>query len=171
MRFDEYGSPYLSCEDVCDLLYKNPNAVIDQIVVDNPEQFNSAVAHYYADFSPLKKYVQNNDLSVEDFDRKNLSNWYMPIEYKELDIADYIINLCTNDIELNRVGEELLLYQERNLFDLLRFLKYMVDTFKNNDVVYGIGRGSSVASYVLYLLGVHRINSIAYDIDIREFLK
>lgn len=171
MKFDAYGIPHLSCEDICHLLYKNPNTAIDQIDVDDPDQFNDAVTHYYAEFPILKKYVQSSDISIEDFDRSNLNDWYMPSEYKELDIASYVINLCTNELELNRVGEELLLFQERNLFDLLRFLKYMVDTFKSNDVVYGIGRGSSVSSYVLYLLGVHRINSIAYDLDIREFLK
>jgi DNA polymerase III alpha subunit len=95
----------------------------------------------------------------------------MPDEYKKLDIAEYIVNLCTNDIELSRVAEELILFQERNLFDLLRFLKYMVDVFKEHDVVYGIGRGSSTSSYVLYLLNVHKINSIQYELDIREFLK
>jgi DNA polymerase III alpha subunit len=69
------------------------------------------------------------------------------------------------------VGEELILYQERNLFDLLRFLKYLIDTLKKNKIVWGVGRGSSVASYVLYLLGVHKINSLYYDLDIKEFLK
>jgi len=34
-----------------------------------------------------------------------------------------------------------------------------------------VGRGSSVASYCLYLLGVHKINSLKFDLDIKEFLK
>jgi DNA polymerase III alpha subunit len=57
------------------------------------------------------------------------------------------------------------------MFDLLRYLKYFVDTMRKNSVLWGLGRGSSVASYVLYLLGVHRINSLYYDLDIKEFLK
>ena len=40
-----------------------------------------------------------------------------------------------------------------------------------NQVLWGLGRGSSVSSYVLYLLGVHRINSLYYDLPIEEFLK
>jgi DNA polymerase III alpha subunit len=95
----------------------------------------------------------------------------MPEEYKKLDIAEYVLNLCTTQAELQRVGEELLLYQERDLFDLLRYLKYFVDVMRKNSVLWGLGRGSSVASYVLYLMGVHRINSMYYDLDIREFLK
>ena len=51
------------------------------------------------------------------------------------------------------------------------FMKYLVDTLRKNNIIWGVGRGSSVASYVLYLLGVHRIDSLYYDLDITEFLK
>jgi len=95
----------------------------------------------------------------------------MPDEYKELDIAAYVLGLCTQDYELQRVGEELLLFQERDAFNLLRYMKYLVDTLRKNNIVWGVGRGSSVASYVLFLLGVHKINSIYYNLDIEEFLK
>ena len=78
---------------------------------------------------------------------------------------------CKTDAELQRVGEELLLFQERNLFPLLCFMRYLVDTLRKNNIVWGVGRGSSVASYVLYLIGVHKINSMYYDLDIAEFLK
>jgi DNA polymerase III alpha subunit len=95
----------------------------------------------------------------------------MPQAYSDLDIAKYILSLCETQEQLQRCAEELLLFQEKNLFDLLKYLKYLVDTMKENHIIWGIGRGSSVASYVLYLLGVHRINSLYYDLDIREFLK
>ena len=110
-------------------------------------------------------------MTVEEFDRQNQDNWYMPEEYKTLDIAKWLLEQCKTDAELQRVGEELLLYQERNLFDLLKFLKYLVDTLRKHNIVWGVGRGSSVASYILYLLGVHKINSMYYDLDISEFLK
>ena len=73
--------------------------------------------------------------------------------------------------DCERCGEELLLYQERDLFNLLRYMKYLVDTMRKNNIVWGVGRGSSVASYVLYLIGIHRIDSIKYNLDINEFLK
>jgi DNA polymerase III alpha subunit len=95
----------------------------------------------------------------------------MPDEYKNLDIAEYVLGLCQTDAELQRVGEELLLFQERDLFNLLRYLKYLVDVMTTNNLIWGVGRGSSTASYVLYLLGVHRINSMYYELDPREFLR
>jgi DNA polymerase III alpha subunit len=95
----------------------------------------------------------------------------MPKEYKELDIAQYILDLCDDAAELQRCGEELLLYQERNLFDLLRYLKYLVDVMTENNIIWGVGRGSSVASFILYKLKLHRINSIYYKLNINEFLR
>ena len=95
----------------------------------------------------------------------------MPNDYKQLDIAKYILDQCKSEAELQRAGQELLLFQERGMFVLLQYLKYLVDTMRKNNIVWGVGRGSSVASYVLFLLGVHRINSLYYDLPIEEFLK
>jgi hypothetical protein len=118
----------------------------------------------------LNGYVTLAD-SIEEFDLRFQRKWHMPDEYKELDIAEYVLGLCKEDYELQRVGQELLLFQERDAFDLLRYMKYLVDTLRKNNIVWGVGRGSSVASYVLFLLGVHKINSIYYNLDIEEFLK
>jgi DNA polymerase III alpha subunit len=108
---------------------------------------------------------------LELFDHVQQQNWYMPEEYKQLDIAQWVLDQCDNDPKLQRVGKELMLYQERDLFNLLRYLKYFVDTMRKNTVVWGLGRGSSVSSYVLYLIGVHKIDSMYYDLDIEEFLR
>lgn len=95
----------------------------------------------------------------------------MPKEYMDMDIAQFVLDQCTTDAELQRAGKELLMFQERDMFVLLKYLKYLVDTMRQNNIVWGVGRGSSVASFVLFLLGVHRINSLYYDLSIEEFLK
>ena len=95
----------------------------------------------------------------------------MPEQYQELDIAEHALSLCKSEDELQRVGQELLIYQERDMFPLLRYLKYLVDTMKSNNIIWGVGRGSSVASYVLYKLEIHKVNSLYYDLDIRDFLR
>lgn len=171
MDIDEFGVVYFDTNEVSKLLYKNPDLDLSKFKIKDPERYNESVKLNYADFPLLEKYTKSEALTVEDFDTENQSIWYMPEEYKNLDIAEYVLGLCNTDEELQRVGTELLLFQERNLFDLLRFLKYFVDTMRQNNVVWGVGRGSSVASFVLYLLGVHKINSIYYDLDIGEFLK
>lgn len=102
----------------------------------------------------------------------------IPDFYKQLDVEEYVRHLVpqgedqTDKLEhLNRVEEELDLFRARNLFPVLQLLIYIIDTMRKNSLVWGVGRGSSVASYVLYLLGIHKVNSLKYDLDIREFLK
>ena len=95
----------------------------------------------------------------------------MPDEYKNLDIAKYVLDQCTHEEEMQRVGKELLIYQKRDLFPLLQYMKYLVDLMRENKIIWGVGRGSSVSSFVLFLIGIHRINSLHYDLDIEEFLK
>jgi DNA polymerase III alpha subunit len=116
------------------------------------------------------QYV-TSDVSIEDFDTANQNNWHMPNEYKNFDIAKYVLDQCKTEEEMQRAGQELLLYQEREMFVLLKYLKYLVDTMRNNNIVWGVGRGSSVSSFVLFLIGVHKINSLYYGLDIDEFLK
>ena len=172
MTYDEYGQAHCTANELCDLLYQNPDLALENFLVDDPGDYNHSVERLYADFARLNAYTTDSTWqSVEHFDQHNQQQWYMPAEYRNLDIAEHVLSLCTTQAELQRVGQELLLFQERDLFDLLRYLKYFVDTMRAHGVVWGLGRGSSVASYVLYLLGVHRINSLYYDLPIEEFLK
>ena len=170
MKYDQYGQAYTDSNELCNLLYKNPKLDISLFQVEDSLEYNRSVAELHAELDLLDSY-HNIDMSVEEFDSILQKNWRMPVDYKELDIAAYVLGLCQQEQELQRVGQELLLYQERNLFDLLRYLKYLVDTLRKNNVVWGVGRGSSVASYVLFLLGVHKIDSLYYNLDIDEFLK
>jgi DNA polymerase III alpha subunit len=57
------------------------------------------------------------------------------------------------------------------MIDVLKAMKYMVDVLKSNNVVWGVGRGSSVSSYCLYLIGIHKIDSVKYDLPITDFFK
>jgi len=95
----------------------------------------------------------------------------MSEEYHNLDIAEHVLSLCSTDAELQRCGEELLLFQERDLFNLLRYLKYLVDVMTQHNLIRVVGRGSSTTSYVLCKLGVHQIDSMYYELDPAEFLR
>jgi DNA polymerase III alpha subunit len=172
MKFDKFGQAYSSESELCDLLYKDPGLNLNLIHVEDALAYNQAVTNTHAEFSKLQPYVAlPDDTTVDEFDQLNQKHWFMPEEYQTLDIAQHILNLCKTDAELQRVGEELFLFQERNLFPLLCYLKYFVDTMRKHNIVWGLGRGSSTASYILYLLGVHKIDSLYYDLPIEEFLK
>jgi DNA polymerase III alpha subunit len=171
MQVDDFGVVHFTTNEVADLLYINPDMDLSKLMFDDVEQFNTSNQETFAGFPKLGKYTRSTATSVEEFDTINQNSWKMPEEYVNIDIAEHILGMCKTDAELQRVGEELLMFQERELFPLLKFLKYFVDTMRKYNVVWGVGRGSSVASYVLYLLGVHKIDSMYYDLDITEFLK
>jgi len=97
----------------------------------------------------------------------------IPEHYKAIDVREHLESLARNNgpEAIKRVEMELRLYSARNLFPVLQLMIYIVDTMRKNNVTWGVGRGSSVASYCLYLLGVHKVNSLKYNLDIHEFLK
>lgn len=167
---DEYGQSHISTDKLCEMLYRAGNLDMSSFLVSDSEQYNRSVQQLHYDTQLLKQYRKLN-VSIEEFDAANQSQWHMPDEYKTVDIAAWLLEQCSGEAELQRVGLELILYQERNLFPLLQYMKYLVDTLRANNIVWGVGRGSSVASFVLYLIGVHRINSLYYNLDITEFLK
>ena len=171
MQIDKFGVAHRTTDELCDLLYANPNVDLNKVQVDDPEIFNRSIKELYSELSPLQKYQLQSDIDIETFDSKNQRNWYMPEKYKELDIAQWLLAQCHTTEEIQRVGAELLMFGERDLLDLLKYMKYFVETLRENNVVWGVGRGSSVASFCLFLIGVHRINSLFYSLEIEEFLK
>jgi DNA polymerase III alpha subunit len=170
MKTDQYGQIIYNESDLVNMVMRG--STVEQLsgMLVEPEVNLSAAATYLQQIPKLVEYAVT-DMSVAEFDALNQSSWHMPDEYRHLDIAEYILSLCNSDAQLQRCGQELLLFQERNLFDLLRYLKYLVDLMRSHHMIWGVGRGSSVASYVLYLLGVHKIDSMFYDLDVREFLR
>lgn len=167
---NNFGELIFSESDVCDLIMQGKDLhTLDNLIVDSSVDLTSLPD--ILDFVPELKQQIFHNCSVQEFHRLQQSNWHMPDEYKNFDIAEYILSLCDGEAELQRCGEELLLYQERNLFDLLRYLKFLVDIMTENQIIWGVGRGSSVASFVLYKLGAHRIDSLYYNLDVREFLR
>ena len=170
MNVDEFGIAHYSTNELSNILYKNPGIDLENFEVDDPDQFNSSSTVMFSGYKKLKQY-RKLGLDLGEFDRQNQSNWYMPTSYKEMDIAKWVLEQCSTDAELQRAGEELLIYADRDLLDLLQLMKYLVDTFRKNKVVWGVGRGSSVASFVLYKIGVHKIDSLYYQLPIDEFLK
>jgi len=169
IMLDNYSRQILDEDQAVEMLYANPQLDISNLCLQDVSKYNNACNKLH--YNTMLKQLGELDIDVKQFHKQNQDDWNMPDKYKNLDIAKYLLDLCKTDVELQRVGKELLLYQQRDMFKLLCFLVYLVDTMRDNDVVWGVGRGSSVASYVLYLIGVHKIDSIYYDLDIDEFLR
>lgn len=170
MKQNNVGEMIFNEDDVCDLLMQGHTVdSLKNMIVDKTVDLERAamVLEYVPPF--IESYF-DTDL-VAEYHKNAQSTWHMPQQYKDMDIAKYVLDLCSDEAQLQRVGHELLLYQERDLFDLLRYLKYLVDVMTEHQLIWGVGRGSSVASYVLYKLGVHRIDSMFYELNVEEFLR
>jgi DNA polymerase III alpha subunit len=100
----------------------------------------------------------------------NSKHWFIPKDYCP-NLVEFLYSQCATDEQRDRVSQELELFISNGMYDLLHVMKYVVDTLRENNVVWGVGRGSSVASYVLHLIGVHKIDSVKYNIPIEEFFK
>jgi DNA polymerase III alpha subunit len=98
------------------------------------------------------------------------SHWFIPNDYCP-NLVEFLYGQCKTDEQRIRVDLELELFIKNDMYNVLHCMKYIVDTLRENNVVWGVGRGSSVASYVLYLIGVHKIDSIKYKLPIEEFFK
>lgn len=166
MKSDKYSNPIFEESDLFELIYTGTDlsSLNNSIQVSDLDEF---IVHSQLNF--LSNI--NQDISIEEFDSINQSKWYMPDEYKQLDIEEYLWQKCRNLFEQERVLLELEEYKKRNMLDLLKWLKYLVDTMRSNNIVWGVGRGSSVSSYVLYMLGVHKIDSLQYNLDFKEFMR
>ena len=173
MKQNKFGELVFSENDVCDLVMQGRGIdSLKHVVVDPSINLEELVRQVERPESLMTwTFPYDAETSVPEFHAIQQLTWHMPTEYKTIDIAQHVLSLCQGEAELQRCGQELLLYQERDLFDLLRYLKYLVDTMIVNRVIWGVGRGSSVASFVLYKLGVHRINSLHYNLDVGEFLR
>ena len=171
MNRDKYSRRIIKESDLIELLYNNPVADLSHVYLDDPSKHNHAIDVNYSDVSKIDKLAE---ILVDPitWHKQNQTHWIMPNEYKEFDIAAWVLKECNgNETELQRCGQELLEYASRDLLPLLQYLKYLVDTMRQHNVVWGVGRGSSVASFVLYKIGVHRINSIEYQLPLEEFFK
>ena len=174
MFTDQLGRISFDSKDLLEEIYKGNIDLIDKAGMSIDSDYIK-----YLEFLeqsgindwPIPLPQDQSEIDITSFDSLNQHSWLMPLEYKEYSVASYLLGLCTTAEETARVELELKLFEEHNMMDLLRFLKYMVDKFRENTILWGVGRGSSVASYCLYLLGVHKINSLKYDLDIKEFLR
>ena len=98
------------------------------------------------------------------------SKWFMPDNYCP-NLIEWLFEQCTTSVQKDRVSLELELFVKHNMLNVLFFMKFLVDKLRENNIVWGVGRGSSVSSYVLFLIGVHKIDSIKYNLPIEEFFK
>jgi DNA polymerase III alpha subunit len=171
MQINEYGAVIIDPIELFEALYAGKDMNFKNLYLDKDtvSKFNISKNINKDTIDSLNSYT-TPEIDITAFDKANQSNWFMPENYCP-NLIEMLYSMCETQEQTDRVSLELELFIQHNMLDLLHYLKYLVDTMRNNKIVWGVGRGSSVASYCLFLIGIHKIDSIKYQLDIKEFLK
>jgi len=172
VKINSYGQVTINEDELLESIYAGRIKDLADVYIDDLkiiEKYNQS-RDINADRIPALNALLDPKISIKEFDKINQNNWFMPKDYCP-NLIEYLYGLCTTDEQRDRVSLELELFVKNNMMDVLFYCKYLVDTMREHKILWGVGRGSSVASYVLYLIGIHKIDSLKYNLDIQEFLK
>jgi len=171
VKVNMYGQAILSSDNLRDLLLQGKNISHLNVVFDEEielfQKYQSELLHETITFldAPEEK------LTFDEFHQKCADEWVFPDIYQQINVHKWLLDKCKTQEEIDRVNEEYVLYEERDLIMLLRLFIYLIDYMRKNNFLWGVGRGSAVSSFCLYLIGVHRVNSIKYGLSIKDYLK
>ena len=168
-RTNDHGDVIFSEEDVIDLLYTDPDFDISKLYFNDIDKYSKSLKELGIDLPIINTGPKRS--TPEKFDKENCDNWHMPEKYYQINVLQWLLDKCHNDEEKMRVQMEYDLFEKKNSIRVLQFLIYFVDNLRAHNIVWGVGRGSSVASFCLFLIGVHKINPMLYNLDVTEFLR
>ena len=168
-KINDHGDVIFTEQDVIDLLYTNPDFDISKLFFADTEIYNKSLKQLGIDL-PVINTVPDRE-PLDEFDQRNINNWHMPEKYYNIDVKQWLLDKTQTEEERDRVLIEYSLFEKKGFIKVLQFLIYFVDTLRANNLVWGVGRGSSVASFCLFLIGVHKINPLLYNLNIGEFLR
>lgn len=174
-----------------DLWYDGDSSYTEGQVLSSIQRGENLASLYVKELTPAIKQFnslvpQNERLRIKDSVRPLDVSWNIPAEYRTINVVSYVYDKMWASLKKNenglydaddyikraqRVSRELTLYDGLGLNPILQTTIYIINTLEKKNVVWGIGRGSSVSSYVLYLIGVHDVDSVAYNLEITDFLR
>jgi len=168
-KINDHGDVIFSEEDVIELLYTDPDFDISKLYFNDIDKYTDSLKELGIDLPVINTAPERP--TPAEFDKQNCDEWHMPEKYYQINVLQWLLDKCQNDEEKLRVQMEYDLFEKKQFIRVLQFLIYFVDTLRANNIVWGVGRGSSVASFCLFLIGVHKINPMLYNLDITEFLR
>ncbi len=171
VKTNKYGQAILTSDDLKELLLQGKNISHLNVIPDSEielfQKYQEEILSETITFMEAPEEI----LSFDEFHERCSAEWIFPEIYQHIDVKSWLLDKCKTQEQIDRVEDEFMLYEERDLVMLLRLFIFLIDYLRKNKFVWGVGRGSSVSSYILYLIGVHRVDSVKYGLDIRDYLK
>ncbi len=171
MKINMYGQAILCGDNLRELLLQGKNIGHLNVIQDDEIQLYNKFQDELLNQKVIFLDAPAEELTFDDFHLQKADEWVFPLEYQQIDVHAFLLGKCKTQQEIDRVNEEYILYKDRDLVMLLRLFIFLVDYMRKNKFIWGVGRGSSVSSYILYLIGIHRVNSLKYGFDIKDYLK
>ena len=158
--FDSNGLACLTNQGIIELAYQNKidGALFEWDDKDSKSHFESICQ--YLDCWPFQNNTDTNN-----------RQWFTPQEYQDIDLDQYVLSRCKDNKQLLRAQQELAIINHLQVQHIFKHLIYLVNLWRSRNLVWGIGRGSSVSCFVLYVIGLNKINPLDYDLDHKEFFK
>lgn len=168
---NKYGQAILTSQQLRQLLLQGKN--ISHLIVKDDNEIELYKKYQEELLNETVVFLEDTqqNLTVEEFHSKCSQEWFIPKSYQSLDVKKWLLKKCKTQEQIDRVNKEYDLYESKDLIMLLRLFIFLTDYLRKNKFVWGVGRGSSVSSYILYLIGVHRVDSMKYNLDINDYLK
>lgn len=162
---------YFDEEEGWDLTFKSYDELIESYKVQNTlpldvvEEaiYNTTVIEDMCEYYPFEDSIKYPKLW--DNPSKELRNTV----YKSLETHPYALKNHTREEMVNRIEEELTVFDAIGMQDFLLFQKLVRDWERSNGVGVGPGRGSVSASFVAYLLGITDIDAIRFNLKFFRF--
>jgi DNA polymerase III alpha subunit len=171
VKINKYGQAILSSDNLRNLVLQGKSISHLNVIQDSEtelfQQYQAELLSETITFLDAPEEL----LSFDEFHENCAKEWVFPVIYQQINVKTWLLDKCKTQHEVDRVNEEYKLFEERNLIMLLRLFIFLVNYMRENKLIWGIGRGSAVSSFCLYLIGIHRVDSLKYNLNIKDFLK
>ena len=97
IKINETGDCIFTEQDAIDLLYTNPDFDISKLFFDDTKQYNNSIKDTGLDLQQLQTVPKRS--TPTKVDAANITNWYMPQKYHELNVLEWLLDKCQNDFE------------------------------------------------------------------------
>lgn len=164
---DEYGRAVVDSKGLFELWFQGIDEHGLALVMDD----DIAAYNHQCETHDKDDFKVESDATPPVPHSERAQQWMIPDEYQQLDVEEWCLSLCATDEERERVRHEMRLFDFYGMVPVLRSLIHMVNVFREKKIVWGIGRGSSVASFVLFLIGVHKIHPMKFGLQVEDFLR
>lgn len=162
------GKKSYNYDQLCLEFFQNDSVLEHAFITEKTDDFIQFFKNSYTQL-PVKDSCDDIDCSIND-------TVDMSYDMYDLIMQKFsIINEFENDDKILEQKIDRLLYEwdcvnQLKKLPLLYIVVHVINTLNGKKIPWS-ARGSSAASYLLYVLGVHHIDSFAFDLDPNEFFK